>query len=363
MSSVLIMAGGTGGHVYPGLAVAQALRESGIEVIWLGTRKGLESRVVPAAGIELEFISISGIKGRGILQWALMPFRLAIALTQSFRILMRRRPSVVLSMGGFVAGPGGLAAWILQYPLLIHEQNAIPGFTNRILSLFARRILTGFPGVFGRYPKTLHAGNPVRESIINIPMPEERLRSHQGALRILVLGGSQGARHLNQAIADVFHLWRDETSPEVWHQCGERMFDETKERYGKHSSADADSRLKLVPFIENMDEAYRWADVVICRAGAMTIAELACAGLASILVPFPYATDDHQTANANYLAEHDAAVLIPDSQLSVERLHEVLHELDQNRDVIQKMAIQARACAMPDACNTVIEVCTEVMHA
>ncbi|MDX5151812.1 MAG: undecaprenyldiphospho-muramoylpentapeptide beta-N-acetylglucosaminyltransferase [Acidiferrobacterales bacterium] len=361
MSSVLIMAGGTGGHVYPGLAVARELQAQGIEVVWLGTRKGLEARVIPEAGIEVEYISISGLKGRGILQWMLAPFRVLVALVQALRILRRRHPTLVLSMGGFVAGPGGLVAWLLGRPLVIHEQNAIPGFTNRILSMFARRILTGFPGVFSRFPKTLHSGNPVREGIRSMPDPEQRLHSHKGPMRILVIGGSQGARRLNQAVADVMHLWRDESAPEIWHQCGERLLQETRDRYGKRILDKG--HIRLVPFIEQMEQAYDWADLVICRAGAMTISELACAGMASILVPFPYATDDHQTANANYLVERDAAVLIPEDQLSVERLHEVLHELDQNREVIEQMSIHARASAMPDATDTICEICHEVMYA
>ena len=361
MSSVLIMAGGTGGHVYPGLAVARALQEKGIEVIWLGTRKGLEARVIPEAGIELEYISISGLKGRGLLHWLLAPFRILIALFQAMQILRRRHPSMVLSMGGFVAGPGGLVAWLMGRPLVIHEQNAIPGFTNRILAMFARRILTGFPGVFGHFPKTLHTGNPVRERIRSMPDPDTRLQSHQGPLRVLIIGGSQGARRLNQAVADVMHLWRDESAPEIWHQCGERLLEETRNRYGKRILDKG--HIRLVPFIEDMEKAYEWADLVICRSGAMTVSELACAGMASILVPFPYATDDHQTANANYLVERDAAVLIPEDQLSVERLHEVLHELDQNRDVIKQMSMHARASAMPDATDTVSQVCREVMYA
>lgn len=363
MASVLIMAGGTGGHIYPGLAVARELQKNGIEVTWMGTRKGLESRVIPQADIEIDFVSISGIKGRGLLPWMLMPFRLTYAFVQSVRILMKRRPSVVLSMGGFVAGPGGVMAWLLRRPLIIHEQNAIPGFTNRMLALFARRILTGFPAVFGRYPKALYTGNPVRDSIRNIPLPEDRPESDQEAFKVLIIGGSRGARRINQVMADVFHFWSDESAPEVWHQCGEQLLQETTARYGRHAEAGSESRLKLVPFIDNMDEAYAWADVVVCRAGAMTIAELACAGLASVLIPFPYAADDHQTANADYLVQRDAAILIPEDQLSAKRLHEVLHELAHNRQVVKRMANQARSCAMPDAAETVAGICRESMYA
>lgn len=361
MSSVLIMAGGTGGHVYPGLAVARALQRDGIDVVWLGTRRGLEARVVPEAGIDLEYITIRGIKGRGLGQWLLMPFRLVIALYQAMKILRRRRPSMVLSMGGFVAGPGGLVAWLMRKPLVIHEQNAIPGLTNRILALFARRILTGFPDVFSRYPKTRHTGNPVREDILELPQPAQRLADHQGSLRVLVIGGSQGARRLNQVMADVAHLWHDHSVVDVWHQCGERLQEETRERYGERLLKDG--RIKLVPFIEDMKEAYRWADLVICRAGAMTVSELACAGMASILVPFPFATDDHQSANARYLADQGAAMLVPESQLSAESLQEMLHELAQHRDAVERMSLQAHGCAMPDATNTVVEVCREVMYA
>lgn len=361
MNSVLIMAGGTGGHVYPGLAVARALQQSGIEVVWLGTRRGLEARVIPEAGIDLEFITISGIKGRGLIGWLMMPLRVAVASIQALKILRRRQPSVVLSMGGFVAGPGGLVAWLTRRPLVIHEQNAIPGFTNKVLAIFARKILTGFPGVFARYPKSLHAGNPVRSSILGLPDPETRLKRHRDGLRVLVIGGSQGARQLNHVVADVMHLWQDESAPHVWHQCGERLLAETQERYGK--KALDGGRVKLVAFIDDMGEAYRWADVVVCRSGAMTIAELACAGMASILVPFPFATDDHQTANARFLSDRGAAMLIPEHELAAEALHDILHELAQNRDVVERMSCEARACAMPGATDTVVEACQEVMVA
>lgn len=359
MSRVLIMAGGTGGHVYPGLAVAQALREKGVEVVWMGTRKGLEARVVPAAGFSLEFINISGLKGKGMLTWLLLPFRLSRALLQSWAIVRRLQPTAILSMGGFVAGPGGLVGWLMGKPLLVHEQNGIAGFTNRILSLFAKRIMTGFPGVFSHYQKTEYVGNPVRAEIGALAMPDIRLATHSGPLKVLVIGGSQGARKLNQVIADVIHQWDTESSPEVWHQCGERWLEETRERYGEAGR----KKIRLMPFIENMAEAYDWADVVICRSGAMTIAELAAAGVASVLVPFPYAADDHQTANAAFLAARDAAVLIPEAQLTVGRLHEALHDLDQNRDVILKLAMNARACAMPGACDRMVEICQEVTYA
>jgi UDP-N-acetylglucosamine--N-acetylmuramyl-(pentapeptide) pyrophosphoryl-undecaprenol N-acetylglucosamine transferase len=325
----------------------------------MGTRKGIESRVVPAAGFHLEYVNISGIKGKGILQWLMLPWRLTRALLQSRAIMRRQNPSMLLSMGGFVAGPGGLIGWLMRKPLVIHEQNSIAGLTNRILAMFAEKILTGFPGVFGRYPQTLYVGNPVRDEICNLQLPDQRLANRTGRLRVLVLGGSQGARKLNQVIADVIHQWDTATVPEIWHQCGERWLEETRERYGSAIGKP----VRLTPFIDDMAEAYTWADVVICRAGAMTIAELAAAGVASILVPFPFAADDHQTENAQFLVERNAAVLMPESQLAVERLHEVLHDLDQNREVIARLATSARACAMPDACDRVVGICQEVMYA
>jgi UDP-N-acetylglucosamine--N-acetylmuramyl-(pentapeptide) pyrophosphoryl-undecaprenol N-acetylglucosamine transferase len=359
MSRVLIMAGGTGGHVFPGLAVARALRDKGVEVVWMGTRKGLESRLVPAAGFRLEYVNISGLKGKSVWTWMLLPFRMVRALIQSWVIVRRQKPNLILSMGGFVAGPGGLVGWIMGKPLLIHEQNGIAGFTNRILSLFAVRIMTGFPGVFGRYLKTSYVGNPVRAEISAMAMPDARLAGRNGRLRVLVIGGSQGARKLNQVVADVMHQWEAVSAPEVWHQCGERWLEETRERYGDPGTR----KIRVTEFIENMAEAFEWADVVICRSGAMTIAELAASGTASILVPFPHAADDHQTANAMFLSERDAAVLIPESQLTIERLHEVLHDLDQNRDVILKLATNARSCATPDACDRIVGICQEVMYA
>lgn len=358
MSSVLIMAGGTGGHVYPGLAVAERLRATGIEVVWLGTRKGLEARVVPEAGVEIEFISIGGLRRRGAMQWILLPLHLFRAMAQAARIMIRRKPTAVLSMGGFAAGPGGLVAWMLRKPLVIHEQNAIPGLTNRVLALFAESVLTGFPGVLAHLPRTRHVGNPVRADIAGLPMPDKRLASHGERLRVLVLGGSQGARHLNAVLADTIREWPGEQRPEIWHQCGPRWLDETRDRY-----TDALSNVKLTAYIDDMAGAYDWADVVICRAGAMTVAELAAVGLASVLVPYPYATDDHQTANARFLEQHDAAVVVPEDRLTSERLIEMLQEFQDNREVLSTMAIQARACSMPDADEMIAAACREVMYA
>jgi UDP-N-acetylglucosamine--N-acetylmuramyl-(pentapeptide) pyrophosphoryl-undecaprenol N-acetylglucosamine transferase len=358
VTSVLIMAGGTGGHVYPGLAVARVLHHRGVDVVWLGTRQGLEAKLVPPAGFHMEWISIKGLRGRGVSGWLLLPFRMLFAMTQALSVFLRRRPSVVLSMGGFVAGPGGIIAWLLRRPLIIHEANAVPGFTNRVLSAFAQRVLSGFPGTFGNRPGVKHVGNPVRKEIYQLPAPEQRLAGRHGRLRILVIGGSQGARALNRVVADTYRTMSTDMRPELWHQCGSRWLDETRSAYG-----DLAESVQLVEFIEDMAEAYRWADIVLCRSGAMTVAELAAAGIGAVLVPFPYATDDHQTANAAYLADRSAAILVPEKECTVSRLEEIIGQLTQNREAVLQMAHHARECAVPDADVAVALVCEELAHA
>jgi UDP-N-acetylglucosamine--N-acetylmuramyl-(pentapeptide) pyrophosphoryl-undecaprenol N-acetylglucosamine transferase len=358
VATVLIMAGGTGGHVFPGIAVARELIAQHVQVVWLGTRAGLEARVVPACGlpIEMEWVTIRGLRRTGWLSWVQLPFALTRAMFQAWRALRRRRPDVVLSMGGFVAGPGGVVAWLRRTPLVVHEQNAVPGMTNRWLASLATRVLTGFPGAFGTMTAAQHVGNPVRAQIASIAAPEERLRARAGRLRLLVVGGSRGAQIFNDTVPQTLRAMDASARPEVWHQCGRGAYEATRRAYGELPS-------RVSEFIDDMAEAYAWADVVLCRAGAMTIAELAAAGCAAILVPYPHAVDDHQTANARYLAERDAAILLPQAQLSPARLAEILAELDSHRDVLLKMAIAARACASPDAADAVAQVCLEIIHA
>lgn len=358
MASVLIMAGGTGGHIYPGLAVARVLRHHGVDVVWMGARHGLEAKLVPPAGFHMEWISIRGLRGKGVLGWLTLPFRMLVAMTQALIVFLRRRPSVVLSMGGFVAGPGGLVAWLLRKPLVIHEANAIPGFTNRWLSLVATRVLCGFPGAFGNRSKVTHVGNPVRQDIVRLMLPAERLQNRQGPLRLLMLGGSQGARSLNRVMANAWCGLPANERPELWHQTGSRWLQEVQAAYGENASA-----VRIDAFIDDMAKAYEWADIVLCRAGAMTVAELAAAGIGSILVPFPHATDDHQTANARYLAERDAAVVIAESDCTPSRLQQLIAELNQNRHTLVSMAENARASSMPDADEAVARVCEELAHA
>jgi UDP-N-acetylglucosamine--N-acetylmuramyl-(pentapeptide) pyrophosphoryl-undecaprenol N-acetylglucosamine transferase len=353
MMRVMIMTGGTGGHVFPALAVAAALRERGAEVFWLGTRQGLEAKLVPAAGIAMEWVSVSGLRGKGAAAWLLAPGRLLWAALQALAVMRRRRPGVVLGMGGFVTGPGGVAAWLSRTPLLIHEQNAIAGFTNRMLAPLAQRVMEAFPGSLrGRH--ALHTGNPVRRAIAELPPPEQRFASRAGRLRLLVLGGSLGARALNELVPAA--IARLASRPEVWHQCGARHIDEAHEHY-RRAAVEA----RVEPFIDDMAAAYAWADLVLCRAGALTIAELAAAGVGAILVPYPHAVDDHQTRNAAYLAEADAAVVVQQHELSQERLCELLAAL-LDRVHLAAMARAARCLARPDAAEQVAAQCFEAIR-
>ena len=365
---ILITAGGTGGHVYPGLAVAQALLKQDIPVVWMGTRKGLEARVIPAAGIEMAWLEVSGIRGKGIGALFMAPFRLTKALIQSVRIMKKHRPAAVLGMGGFVAGPGGLVASIMGIPVIIHEQNARAGTTNKLLSHFVLEILEGFPGTFPEKKDAIAVGNPVRPEISSIQDPEGRLESRRGntdnntdnseePFHLLVVGGSLGAKALNEmvplALCALPEPMRGQV--EVVHQAGEATIELAKKTY-EAAAVPA----HIVPFIEDMAGAYEWADLIICRAGALTVAEIAAVGLASILVPYPFAIDDHQTENAKYLAEKGAAILAKQDELSQDSLAQVLEALISNRDQILEMSNRARDLALPEATEKVAIICADI---
>ncbi len=352
---VLITAGGTGGHVYPALAVARELQARQVPVVWMGTRRGLEARVVPGAGIPMAWLWVSGLRGKGLLAWLLAPLRVMIALSQALVIVLRYRPRAVLGMGGFVSGPGGLIAALLRRPLVIHEQNAVAGLTNRILSRFSRRVLEGFPGTFEDIADVVYTGNPVRADIAAIEAPETRLAGRSGPLRLLVIGGSQGAQVLNETLPDVLKCLPEHRRPEVWHQAGSRNIESAERRYRL-----AQVKVRVAPFIEDMAEAYAWADLVLCRSGALTVAELAAAGVGSILVPFPFAVDDHQTRNGAFLADAGAAVLLPQSQLSPSRLTELLERLGNDRQCLLEMAVAARRLARVGATQQVADICLAV---
>jgi UDP-N-acetylglucosamine--N-acetylmuramyl-(pentapeptide) pyrophosphoryl-undecaprenol N-acetylglucosamine transferase len=351
------MAGGTGGHVFPALAVARELRQRGADVVWLGSRGGFEVRVVPDAGFRSEWITIRGLRGKGAAQWFLAPFRMLLAMWQAFRILRRNNPAVVLGMGGFAAGPGGVTARLLGIPLVIHEQNAIPGLTNRWLARIASRVLEAFPGSFQSRRATA-VGNPVRPDIAALPEPGERMVSHQGQPCLLVLGGSQGARALNEMLPQALAAMDPEQRPQVRHQAGREKAESTKAAY---EQAGVEGTVE--PFIADMAEAYQWADLVICRAGALTISELAAAGIGSVLVPFPFAVDDHQTRNAAFLTESGAARLLPEQQMSPENLAQLLGELLSDREKLLEMASAARKCAQEGAAARVADICEEAISA
>jgi UDP-N-acetylglucosamine--N-acetylmuramyl-(pentapeptide) pyrophosphoryl-undecaprenol N-acetylglucosamine transferase len=351
--TVLIMAGGTGGHVFPALAAARVLRERGYTPVWLGTQRGLEAKLVPPQQIEMEWISMSGVRGKGAMTWLAAPFKLALAIWQSLQIIRRRRPSVVLGAGGFVSGPGGVAAWLTRRPLVIHEQNAVAGMTNRLLARLARRVLEAFPGSF---PSSAHAervGNPVRREIAGLPAPDARYAERRGPLRVLVFGGSQGAARLNAVVPAALAMIDATARPLMIHQAGDRHIDAARELYAKHN-VQADVRA----FIDDMAEAYAWADLVICRSGALTVSELAAAGLPAIFVPFAAAVDDHQTLNAKFLVDAQAGVSIPEAQLTPSKLAEELQKLAKGgREQLAQMAMRARAAAITDADVRLADAC------
>jgi UDP-N-acetylglucosamine--N-acetylmuramyl-(pentapeptide) pyrophosphoryl-undecaprenol N-acetylglucosamine transferase len=352
---ILIMAGGTGGHVFPALALARLLRAQSLDVIWLGTTRGLESRVIPAEGIPIERLSVGGLRGKGALTWLAAPFRLTLALLQALAVMRRHRPLVVVGLGGFVTGPGGVAAWLMRRPLLIHEQNAIAGLTNRILAHLARVVLEAFPGSFGAQVHARVIGNPVRADISAQPPPAARFAGRTGPVRILVIGGSQGATRLNAVVPFALRRLSSWLSFDVRHQAGERWIEA-----GRASYAQAGVRADVRPFIEDMGEAYGWADLVICRSGALTVSELAAVGVGAILVPFPGAVDDHQAYNAQYLVREGAAVLIRDRELTAERLAGELQRLCAGRGKLLAMAERARLLAKPRAADELAASCLEL---
>ena len=346
---IMILAGGTGGHVFPALAVANWLREQGHEVSWMGTHKGMEAKVVPAAGFKMHWLTVSGLRGKGWQAALIAPWMLGRALWQAKKHLQQQNPDVVLGLGGFVAGPGGIMARWLKIPLVIHEQNQVPGTTNRWLARVAKRILEAFPETFADQYKPCWTGNPLRSEIQKLSKQARQI--HQ-PLHLLVLGGSQGAKILNETVPQALAGYEGQI--EVWHQSGEKMQLEVAEKYRQ-----AGLKARVEAFIDDMAKAYEWADLVICRSGAMTISELAAAGLGAILVPYPYAIDNHQSRNAEYLAWRGAARLLPQSELSPLRLRREMQELIQQPEKLLSMAQAARQMARLDATETVARICLE----
>ena len=376
---VLVMAGGTGGHIFPGLAVADSLRRQGVAVRWLGARGGMECDKVPAAGIELDVVDISGLRGKGAAGWVTGPFKLVRAVWQAFRLLGAHRPACAISFGGYAAGPGGLAAKLRGVPLLVHEQNRVPGMTNRTLARFASKVLQAFPGSWEERYGAETVGNPVRREVVELEDPETRLAGREGPLRILLTGGSQGALALNRLVPEALGiLAREGVAFEVRHQAGPRWVEETLAAYEKAGipcksglardpeqfpvagkPAPTGCSALITDFIKDMASAYAWADVVVCRAGALTVSEVAAAGVAALFVPFPHAVDDHQTRNAEYLVENDAALLLQQSQTDARKLANVLSPLAGDRARLAGMARRGRAAAVPDSADRVAALCRE----
>ena len=356
--TILIMAGGTGGHVSPGLAVAHYLREQmQAQVIWLGASTGIETELVPAAGIPFYTISISGLRRSGWRRLLLAPWQVSVAVWQAVRLIRQLKPTVVLGFGGFASGPGGLAAWLCRVPLIVHEQNAVIGMTNKILSHFATRCLQAFPDAFPAKYAAEVTGNPVKHSIEALPAPEQRFAARDKAvLHLLVVGGSLGAKRLNEIVPAAIMQLAPELSLEVLHQTGKAEVTAVTERYAGVACA-----VRVTPFIADMAEAYAWADLVISRAGALTVSELAAAGVGSILIPFPHAVDDHQTKNAHYLVANGAAHLMSDAALSVAALVQQLKQYDADRTTLLRMAQAARGLRRQHAAQRVATCCQEII--
>jgi UDP-N-acetylglucosamine--N-acetylmuramyl-(pentapeptide) pyrophosphoryl-undecaprenol N-acetylglucosamine transferase len=348
VKTILIMAGGTGGHIFPGLAVAHEMRAAGWQVVWLGARGGMEERLVPPRGYRTEWIRAKAARGKGLVQKLLLPANLLFSFWESARLIRRVKPDVVLGLGGYVAFPGGMMASLLNRPLALHEQNAVPGLANRVLSTVSDKVMVAFPEALKAAEWT---GNPVRGEIAAIASPESRFQGRQGPLRILVVGGSLGAQALNEAVPKALALLPAPAS--VVHQSGEKHLEALGKNY-----REAGVQGELVAFIDDMARRYAEADLVICRAGAVTIAELSAGGMASILVPFPHAVDDHQTVNARFLADKGAALLVPQSEVTAEKLAALIGSLDRTR--LLDMAKKARALGKPDAALLVARRCMEI---
>lgn len=361
--SILIMAGGTGGHIFPALAVADCLRAQGWKVTWMGAPRSMEAELVPRHGYAMELVRFTGIRRNGLLPILMLPLNLLIALWQSAVAIFRSRPDVVLGMGGYITFPGGVMAALLRRPLVVHEQNSIAGLSNRVLARIAQKVLSGFPDVL---PGAIWCGNPVRHDIAALPEPQQRYSARSGKLNVLVVGGSLGAKAINEVLPQALALLAETIRPNVLHQTGKQHFDAVKRAY-----QDAGVHADIKPFVDEMAKCYGNADLVICRAGALTIAELAAAGVASILIPFPFAVDDHQTYNARFLSDCGAAILLPQNELTAERLAQLIRELIDggsgeeylSREKLALMAQKARDVAKADAATVVANICKSVAEA
>lgn len=359
-ATVLIMAAGTGGHVFPALSIARCLHDSGVDVQWLGTPAGMENDLLTATPYTLHRVPVSGLRGAGLKSKLMAPYMIFKAFLHSRRVMRTVRPACVMGMGGFVCGPAGLAARASGIPLLIHEQNAVAGLTNRLLARLSQRVLEAFPGTFPASSRVRYVGNPVRVEIAALfEQPRQPVHRYR-PLRILVLGGSQGARAINTLIPEILANW-DGERPELWHQTGARNLDATESLYAS-LGVDRDEKCRVVPFIEDMAGAYMWADVVVARSGASTVSEIAVAGLPSILVPYPYHRDQQQVFNARWLADSNAAYLVEQRDLTAKLLLTRLRDLHEKRMVLDQMSRAARRLAVVDAAEDIAQECRRFVH-
>ena len=346
----LIMAGGTGGHIFPGLAVAEALRERGWRVHWLGAPESMESRIVPPRGFTLETIDFGGVRGKGLVTLALLPLRLLRAFWQALQVVRRVKPDVVVGLGGYISFPGGMMGVLAGKPLVLHEQNSVAGMANRVLAGVADRVFTAFPNVF---KKAQWVGNPLRAPFLQQPTPAERFTGRSGPLRLLVVGGSLGAKALNDVVPQALALLPEQQQPRVTHQSGEKQIDALRANY-----VAAGVQAELTPFIEDTAQAFADADLIVCRSGASTVTEIAAVGAAALFVPFPAAVDDHQTTNARFLVEADAAWLVPQPELTPQRLAQTLQTVQ--RDQLQAMAEKALQMKKTEAVAAVVSACEQL---
>ncbi|MGI2259614.1 undecaprenyldiphospho-muramoylpentapeptide beta-N-acetylglucosaminyltransferase [Shewanella sp. GXUN23E] len=352
---ILVMAGGTGGHVFPALAVAKALAKQGWQVRWLGTADRMEARLVPQYGFDINFIDIKGVRGNGLIRKLAAPFKILRSIMQAREVIKEFKPDVVLGMGGFASGPGGVAAKLAGVPLVLHEQNAIPGMTNKLLSRIATKVLCAFDnGTFvGLRDDAQVVGNPIREELMQLGS-EPRVCRDEAALKVLVVGGSLGAKVFNDLMPQVVAVLSKQQSITVWHQVGR---DNEQQVLASYQQLNQDGGVKVAEFIDDMEAAYRWADVVVCRSGALTVSELAAVGLPSLLVPYPHAVDDHQTLNAKVLVDAGAAFLLPQPIVNVDKLADKLQMLASDRQELVRMGQRARAVAVLDSTTRVADIC------
>ncbi|MDF1654210.1 MAG: undecaprenyldiphospho-muramoylpentapeptide beta-N-acetylglucosaminyltransferase [Coxiellaceae bacterium] len=356
MDKCFVVAGGTGGHIFPAMAVAVELQKQGVHIEWIGARGRLEEKIVPDK-FSISYIDIAALRGKSKLSILVSPFRITKAIFQSLSLLRKHKPSFVLAMGGYVCGPMGIAAWLLRIPLVLHEQNAAAGFTNRQLARFATTVMQAFPNSFANNEGIAVVGNPVRDILFHVPPPEQRFADRQGGLRVLIMGGSQGARFINQQMIALLESWPDKNTIDIWHQCGATDHDTVIAEY-KRIGFDA----KVTAFIDDVSQAYSWADCVICRAGALTVSELAAVGAASILIPLPIAVDDHQRLNAEVLQHVGGAEILLQKNWQLSRLAELLQQLNVDRQKLLQMAVAAKSAAKPDATDCVVRSCMNLLE-